>query len=137
MRSCTACGYRSRAPEACQQRTPLVIGVTLGTCIDDTGYPHAQLLETVQRIKFAQHRGAPEGMQKAAVDMPDLAFRIQHVAVVITQSLHAALAATPLVGFLDPFPLLLPPQVTQIDFGSCPAQPGGCAEPQACADAKL
>ncbi|CAI8854544.1 hypothetical protein EMIT047CA2_20296 [Pseudomonas soli] len=88
-----------------------MIGVTLGTCIDDTGYPHAQLLETVQRIKFAQHRGAPEGMQKAAVDMPDLAFRIQHVAVVITQSLHAALAATPLVGFLDPFPLLLPVKI--------------------------
>lgn len=40
--------------------------------------------------------------------MPDLAFGIQHMAMVIAQPLHTAFAATPLVGFLDPFPLLLP-----------------------------
>jgi hypothetical protein len=45
-------------------------------------------------------------VQQAAVDMANLALGIQQLAAGIAEALHAAFAATPLVGFLDPFALL-------------------------------
>ena len=50
-------------------------------------------------------------MQQAAVDVPDLAFGIQQMPLAVAQALHATLAATPLVGFLDPLSLLLPVEI--------------------------
>ncbi len=43
--------------------------------------------------------------------MADLALGVQQLAAGIAQTLHAAFATTPLVGFLDPFALLLPVEI--------------------------
>ena len=43
-----------------QQRTPLMLRITLGTTKHDTWHAHAELFEAVQCIELAQHRRPAE-----------------------------------------------------------------------------
>ncbi|MNG18149.1 hypothetical protein D3C84_1021840 [compost metagenome] len=94
-----------------QQGTPLMIGVTLDSAVDDMRHPHTQLLEAVDRIVFTQHRRTTERVHQTAVDMADLALGIEHLATFIVQPLHTTFTTPALVGLFHPLTLLLPEMV--------------------------
>ena len=88
-----------------------MVGIALGTTEHQARYTHPELLEAVQRIEFTQHGWPAEGVQQAAINMPDLTLCIQQFAVGIVEPLHTTFATPALVRLLYPLALLAPVKI--------------------------